>query len=362
MSNERLESLRDEIDSIDLQLLKLFNQRAKCTHDIADVKRSLDSDATTVYYRPEREIQLLKNLINKNEGPLTVEHVEKLFREILSCCLSLQHPLNIAYLGPPGTYTQAATMKQFGHFAKTRALTSIADVFREVAAEVCHYGVIPVENSTEGVVNHTLDCFMDSDLKICGEVSLPIHHSFMVPEPVSESDVEVIYSHEQSFAQCRHWLDTHMQGIERVAVLSNAEAAKRAHDASNAAAIAGDLAAEQYQMKVLHSNIEDIADNTTRFLVIGNQEVAPSGHDKTSILVATQNTPGALFRVLEPFQERSISLTRIESRPSKVGVWTYVFFIDFDGHQTEDEITQVLSEVQEVAVSVRMLGSYPKSI
>ncbi len=355
-----LESVRGRIDAIDRDLQRLLNERAECALAVARIKHAEPGDQPPVFYRPEREAQILARIKQENQGPLSDEDLARLFREIISCCLNLEQPLTIAYLGPPGTYTETAAVKQFGHFAGTRALASIDEVFREVESAGAHYGVVPVENSTEGMVNHTLDCFMDSPVLICAEVELPIHHALLVKsaeEPISE-----ILSHSQSLAQCRGWLDAHYPGIPRTPVNSNAEAARLVADRSGAAAIAGEVAAERYGLRILAGNIEDHPDNKTRFLVIGRQRVGPSGHDKTSILVSTRNEPGALYRVLEPFHTHGISLTRIETRPAKSGSWSYVFFIDFDGHQSEPRIQAVLDEVAEVAMEVRSLGSYPQAV
>ena len=305
---------------------------------------------------------ILTRLKESNEGPLSDGDIARLFREIISCCLSLEQPLSIAYFGPAGTYTEAATIKQFGHFARTRALTSIDDVFREVESGSTHYGVVPVENSTEGVVNHTLDCFMTSPLKVCAEVELPIHHAFMINMKADLSEITEIVSHQQSLAQCRTWLDSNHPGIERVAVASNAEAARIVSEDRSRAAIAGEVAAERYGLRVVSTSIEDQGENTTRFLVIGKQDVEPSGRDKTSILVSTRNEPGALFKILEPFNTHDISLTRIETRPSKVSNWTYVFFIDFEGHWQDDIVRTVIDEVRGVSSEVRNLGSYPQAV
>jgi chorismate mutase/prephenate dehydratase len=316
-----------------------------------------------VFYRPEREAQILARIKAENQGPLSDEDLARLFREIISCCLNLEQPLTIAYLGPPGTYTEAAAVKQFGHFAGTRALASIDEVFREVESEGAHYGVVPVENSTEGMVNHTLDCFMESPVLVCAEVELPIHHALLVSQKTAADEpITEIVSHAQSLAQCRHWLDTHHPGIPRTPVNSNAEAAQLVAGKPGLAAIAGEVAAERYGLRILATRIEDHPDNKTRFLVIGRQRVGPSGKDKTSILVSTRNEPGALYKVLEPFHSHGISLTRIETRPAKSGSWSYVFFIDFDGHQSEPRIQEVLDEVGKVAMEVRSLGSYPQAV
>jgi len=361
-NGERLREVRARIDAIDRDLQRLINERAACAQRVAEIKTAESGDEAPVFYRPEREAEILLRVKRENTGPLSDDDMAHLFREIISCCLSLEQPLTIAYLGPAGTYTEAAAIKQFGHFATTRALTSIDEVFREVEAEAAHYGVVPVENSTEGMVNHTLDCFMTSPLRICAEVELPIHHSLMAAPATERATITTIYSHQQSFAQCRRWLDSHFPGIERVPVNSNAEAARIAVSRNDCAAIAGDMAAERYGARVLAANIEDHPDNKTRFLVIGRQKVGPSGRDKSSILVSTRNEPGALYRVLEPFHRHGISLTRIETRPSRAGSWTYVFFIDFDGHESAPEIQAVLADVRSVAMDVKSLGSYPQNL
>jgi chorismate mutase/prephenate dehydratase len=277
--------------------------------------------------------------------------------------MALEQPLTIAYLGPPGTYTETAAITQFGHFAHTRPFTAIDEVFREVETGGVHYGVVPVENSTEGMVNHTLDCFMECppEINICAEVELPIHHAFLVHRD-NDGTVGRIVSHAQSLAQCRGWLDANYSGIERVAVTSNAEAAVQTSEDPEIAAVAGEMAADRYGLRVVASNIEDHADNKTRFLVLGRQNVGRSGTDKTSILVSTKNEPGALFKVLEPFDRHGISLTRIETRPARSGDWSYVFFIDFDGHQEDPNVQTALADVQQVALEVRALGSYPQAV
>jgi chorismate mutase/prephenate dehydratase len=359
---DSLEGVRSRIDAIDREIHRLLNERAACVMQVAEIKQAEPGDEPPVFFRPEREAQILARVKAENQGPLSDTDVARLFREIISCCMSLEQPLTIAYLGPPGTYTEAAAVTQFGHFARTRAVTSIDEVFREVESESVHYGVVPIENSSEGMVNHTLDCFMDSNVLVCAEVELPIHHAFMlsarrVNEPITE-----IISHAQSLAQCRAWLDQHYPGVQRTSVNSNAEAARLVAERVDAGAIAGEMAAERYGLRVLASRIEDHPDNKTRFLVIGRQKVGPSGRDKTSILVSTRNEPGALYRVLEPFHKHGISLTRIETRPAKSGNWSYVFFIDFDGHQSEPRIESVLNDVRGVAMEVRSLGSYPQAV
>ena len=358
---ENLTDVRGAIDAIDVQLLGLLNQRAKCAERVAVIKSRDASDDTPVFYRPEREAQIFDRLRALNTGPLENETVERLFREVISGCLALEVPLSIAYLGPTGTYTESAAIKQFGQFARRRALGSIDEVFREVESGAVHYGVVPVENSTEGMVNHTLDCFIGSKLSICAEVELPIHHAFLLPKDGQTNNIKRIVSHQQSLAQCRRWLDAHFAGIERVAVSSNAEAARMVAEDPELACVAGETAADTYGLSIYMQNVEDEPNNVTRFLVLGNQEVGVSGQDKSSLLVATRNEPGALVKILEPFQRHGISLTRIETRPSKTGNWSYVFFIDFDGHSEEPGITAVLEEIGAVVMDMRLLGSYPKA-
>ncbi len=364
--NAALAPIRARIDALDAQLHQLLNERAKLALEVGRIKQVRPGDAAPVYYRPEREAQILTKLKARNQGPLSDQAVARLFREIISCCLSLEQPLTIAYLGPAGTYTEMAALAQFGHFARATPMNAIDEVFREVETGAAHFGVVPVENSTEGMVNHTLDCFMEfpKGVRVCAEVELPIHHAFVL-HPDNSGDagqVANILSHAQSLAQCRTWLDTHYPGVGRIAVASNAQAARQVAEDASLAAIAGETAAERYGLKIAARNIEDHADNKTRFLVLGLQDVGPSGQDKTSILVSTRNEPGALFRVLEPFHRHNISLSRIETRPARSGDWSYVFFIDFDGHVQDALVREALRDVGQVALEVRPLGSYPRSV
>ena len=361
MSDE-LARVRDKIDAIDRQLRALLNARAACAEEVAEIKSANPTDEKPVFYRPEREAQILARLREENEGPLSDADIERLFREIISCCLSLEQPLTIGYLGPTGTYTEAAAIKQFGHFAKTRALASVGDVFREVESGAAHYGVVAVENSTDGMVGHTLDCFVSSNLRICAEVVLPIHHALLIKRGGDPSAISEILAHEQALAQCRSWLNTRFPNVPTRPVSSNAEAARVAAETDGVAAICGEVAAERYQLDIVYTNIEDQPDNRTRFFVIGDQDVGVSGLDRTSILVSTRNEPGALYNVLEPFHRHGISLSRIETRPAKSSNWTYVFFIDFEGHQSEPTIASALAEVESVSLEVKRLGSYPKAV
>ena len=359
---EDLSNARIRIDAIDQQLRALLNQRAACAQEVARIKAAADTGEAPVYYRPEREAQILARLRAENEGPLPDAHIERLFREIISCCLSLEQPLTVACLGPTGTYTEAAAIKQFGHFAKLRTLASVGDVFREVESGTAHYGVVAVENSADGMVKHTLDCFITSPLKVCAEIELPIHHALLIKRGGRGDSLREICAHEQSLGQCRHWLDTHYATLSRRPVASNAEAARIAAENVRIAAIAGEMAADRYGLDILHTNIEDQPDNKTRFFVIGNQDVTQTGRDRTSIMVSTRNEPGALYKVLEPFHRHGISLSRIESRPSKSSNWSYVFFIDFEGHAVEPRIAEVLDELTAVATDLKNLGSYPRAL
>jgi len=360
---EKLLALRTEIDSIDADIGRLISARARCAQEVAEVKKAnLPEDAQILFYRPEREAQVLRKAMEQNQGPLSNEEIARLFREIMSACLALENPIKVAFLGPEGTFTQQAALKHFGQSAIAIPFSAIDEVFREVEAGAVNYGVVPVENSTEGVVNHTLDNFMASNLKICGEVELRIHQNLLVSDVTNVKNISRIYSHSQSLAQCRKWLDAHYPNAERIAVSSNAEAAKRLKGEWNAAAIAGSMAADLYGLTMLAEKIEDQPDNSTRFLIIGAQAVPASGVDKTSIVVAMRNEPGALHKLLEPFHRHNIDLTRVETRPSRTGVWNYVFFIDFAGHAQDALISDVLQEVATRCADLKLLGSYPKAV
>jgi len=301
MSEQELKALRVRIDSLDEKILELISDRARCAEEVARVKTaSLKEGEKPVFYRPEREAAVLKRVMERNKGPLGNEEM--------------------------------------------------------------NFGVVPVENSTEGAVSHTLDSFLEHDMVICGEVELRIHHHLLVGENTKTDSITRIYSHAQSLAQCRKWLDAHYPNVERVAVSSNAEAAKRVKGEWNSAAIAGDMAANLYGLTRLAEKIEDRPDNSTRFLMIGNQEVPPTGDDKTSIIVSMSNKPGALHELLVPFYQNGIDLTRIETRPSRSGKWTYVFFIDFVGHHRDPLIKAVLEQISQEAVALKVLGSYPKAV
>jgi chorismate mutase/prephenate dehydratase len=357
-TDTRIARLREKIDALDVRIQALITQRARFAQEIAKNKQAAGSNS---FYRPAREADVLRQVLARNRGPLPDETIARLFREIMSACLALESELRVAFLGPEGTFTQEAAFKHFGHAVQTRPLAAIDEVFREVESGAADFGVVPVENSTEGVINHTLDMFLQSPLKICGEVELRIHHH-LLGKGNDIKNARRVVSHQQSLAQCREWLDANLPRIEQIEVGSNGEAARRVRDEPEAAAIAGQGAADIYELPTLVRNIEDEPNNTTRFLIIGTQPIAPSGDDKTALLVASLNRPGALFKLLEPLARNNVSMSRIESRPSRRGMWDYVFFIDLDGHAQDEPVAAALAQLREQASLFRVLGSYPKGV
>jgi len=357
---EALQAIRNKIDETDKQIQQLLNERTAMAEEVARIKIS-NGEQVNDFYRPEREAMVLRQVMERNDGPLSDEEMARLFREIMSACLAAEKPLQVAYLGPEGSFTQAATLKQFGGSVQLHPMSTIADVFHAVERGLASYGVVPVENSTEGMVSHTLDRFINTPLKINGEVSLRIHH-YLLSNSSDLKDLTTVYAHPQALAQCKNWLREHLPECELIPVSSNSEAARMVSSEDNTAAIAANRAAEIYNLSVLASNIEDEADNTTRFLVIGSLDVGPSGQDKTALLVSTKNKPGALQVLLKPLADSGISMTRIESRPSRKGVWEYVFFIDIEGHCQDDALSQALTLLEQESSMCRVLGSYPKAV
>lgn len=357
-----LGSIRERIDDIDRRIHELLNERAKCAQQVGRSKRS-EGLSTADFYKPEREAQVLRQALERNEGPLRNEEIVRLFREIMSACLAQQEPLKVAFLGPEGTFSQQAVLKHFGHSVRALPLSSIPEVFEEVQAAHADFGVVPIENSTEGTVNNTLDMFLSSPLKICGEVELRVQQHIM-GRMHGLQNIARICSHQQSLAQCRHWLEANLPGVERVSVSSNAEAARRARDEDGTAAIAGQAAAEVYGLNIIVPEIEDTPDNTTRFLVIGRKLFSASGNDKTTLLVSAGDTrsPGTLHRLLGPLARNNISMTRIESRPSRRRKWDYVFVIDVIGHADEPPLKDALDDLRKQSSLFRVLGSYPCAV
>ena len=356
-----LPALRDRIDAVDDKLHALLNERALLAQQ-AGISKHQDGH-TVDFYRPEREAEVLRRALQRNHGPLRDEEIVRLFREIMSACLAQEEPLKVAFLGPEGTFTQTAVFKHFGHSVRALALPTVDEVFQEVEAGNADFGVVAIENSSEGTITNTLDRFLASPLHICGEVELRIHHSLM-GKMDSLGQVMRVCSHSQALAQCRGWLNDHVPEAERVAVASNAEGARRARDEQGTAAIAGETAAEVYGLNILAREIEDRADNATRFLVLGRKILSPSGADRTTLLMSAGDTqsPGALHRLLEPLAKYGISLSRIESRPSRRRKWDYVFFIDVEGHAEDRKLRQALAALKKRASLLRVLGSYPRAV
>jgi chorismate mutase/prephenate dehydratase len=356
-----LGTLRADIDAVDEQLHALLNQRARLAQR-AGISKHEDGH-TVDFYRPEREAEVLRRVLERNPGPLRNEEVVRLFREIMSACLAQEEPLKVAFLGPEGTFTQQAVLRHFGHSVRALALPTVDEVFQEVEAGNADFGVVAIENSSEGTITNTLDRFLTSPLHICGEVELRIHHCLMGKMDALARVVRVC-SHGQALAQCRGWLDEHLPDAERVPVPSNAEGARRARDEHGSAAIAGETAAEVYGLNILVREIEDRADNTTRFLVVGRKLLRSSGADRTTLLLTYGDTssPGALYRLLEPLARHGINMTRIESRPSRRRKWDYVFFIDVEGHAEDERLRKALAALKKRASLLRVLGSYPRAV
>jgi len=352
---DNLKQSRERIDALDLEILKLVNERASTAHAIGKLK----GDGTV--YRPEREAQVLRRLAEANRGPLPAQVITHLFTEIISACRALEDAFSVASLGPKGTFSEEAVVKHFGSQSPIVLCASIDEVFRSVETRSVGYGIVPIENSTEGAIGRTLDLLLSTQLHLCGEVLLPVHQN-LLSKGTDISAVTRIFSHAQSLAQCNRWLAQHCPRAERVPVTSNAEAAKRAQDADSFAAVASKSAAAHYGLGVLAENIEDEPNNTTRFVVLSTQDAAPSGNDKTSLVMSTRNVPGAIHGLLTPLATNRVSMTRLESRPSRTGLWEYVFFLDMEGHQNEEHVARALKEMKQLAAFLKVLGSYPVAV
>ena len=357
---ESLAAVRARIDGIDRTIQELIAERARFARQVGQAKGKLAS--AVEYYRPEREAQVLRMVVDRNQGPLEDGVLVHVFREIMSACLAQQEPLKVGYLGPEGTFSQQAVDQHFGRSAHGIPMGTIEEVFSEVESGNADFGVVPVENSGQGTIQVTLDMFLTSNLKICGETELRVHQ-YLLSRSGRIEDIERIFSHPQSFAQTKMWLRSNLPAVEKVAVSSNAEGARRARSADDAAAIGGESAAHVYGLKkVITSPIQDDAGNTTRFLVLGRQIFPASGHDRTSILVFIKDQPGALFKVLSPFARHDISMNRIESRPSHQAKWEYAFFIDLAGHVEDAAMKTALAELEEHVAMIKVLGSYPVAV
>lgn len=351
---DEIQGHRKEIDDIDSEILRLLNRRAEIVIEIGKVKKNEKVE----FHSPEREQEILQRLEKSNPGPFPSEALRAVYREILSASLSLEQPLRVAYFGPKATFTHLAAMQQFGFSAQYIPVGSIKEVFDTVERGHVNYGVVPIENSTEGVVSYTLDMFVDSDLKISAEIMTEISHNLLSLAGKKE-DIKKIYSHPQATAQCRDWIDTNLPGIPILEAPSTARAAEIASQDTSAGAIASELAAMLYGLKVLQRKIEDVINNYTRFLVISNKHPSKTGRDKTSMMFTIKDRVGALYSMLEPFAKNKINLTKIESRPSRKKAWEYIFFVDIEGHIDDENVKKTLEEVRKECLFLKVLGSYP---
>lgn len=349
-----LEKHRQQIDAIDTEIIRLLNERADIVHEIGEIKKKNGLEI----YAPEREEKLLRSLVAKGEGGrLPEKSIRAIYREVMSAALALEEDLKIAYLGPAGTWTHQAAIGKFGHSVKFLPQPSFGDVFEQVERGVADYGVVPIENSTEGAVTHTLDLFADSPLKIYGQVVMTIENNLMAN--CAREEITQIYSHPQIIAQCRGWLGKNFPKIQPVEKSSSAAAAEVAAEEEGAAVLGGALLADQYGLQILEPSIQDIANNTTRFLVISHKTCPPTGDDRTSVMFSVRDQPGSLHRALEPFEELSINMSKIESRPSKRRAWEYFFFVDIAGHCEEETLANAIRELEQQCSFVKVLGSYP---
>ncbi len=351
---DEIKGRRKEIDGIDSDILRLLNRRAEIAVEIGKVKKNEKVE----FHSPERERQIIERLKKINPGPFPNDALRSVYREILSASLSLEQPLNVAYFGPRATFTHLAAMQQFGSSAKYMPVGSIKEVFDAVEREHVNYGVVPVENSTEGVVSYTLDMFIDSDLKIAAEIMTEVTHN-LLSLTGKMKDIKRVCSHPQATAQCRRWLETNLTGIPVIEASSTAKAAELASKDKTAGAIASELAAKLYCLKIVQKKIEDVINNYTRFLAIAKKHPSRTGKDKTSIMFSIKDKPGALYFMLEPFAKNKINLTKIESRPSRKKAWEYLFFVDLEGHVEDKKVKKTLDEVKRESLSLKVLGSYP---
>ncbi len=352
-----LKPLRDQIDAIDAQILDLLNRRGRIAQSVGHVKAKTDAPV----FRPEREAQVLRGVAERNPGPLASGDIQTIFREIMSACRALEKRVTVAFLGPPGTYSEQAALQHFGNAIEGMACASIDEVFRAAEAGTADFGVVPIENSTEGTINRTLDLLLQTPLIISGELSIPVHHSLMT-KAGSMDGIRRICAHSQALAQCQTWLNQRFPNIERQAVASNGEAAKMAADDPATAAVASEMAGQKYNLQVVHAHIQDDPHNRTRFAVIGRLQTVPSGNDQTSLALSVKNQAGAVYRMLAPLAKHGVSMTRFESRPARTGSWEYNFFIDVEGHALDEKVAKALVELREHAAFFKLLGSYPFSL
>jgi chorismate mutase/prephenate dehydratase len=356
--NPRLDELRAQIDVTDDDILRLLNRRAALVRDVGDLKSALDIPV----YVPSRERAIAERLTSINTGPFPTESIRTVFQEIFSACLTLEKGVaRVAYLGPEGTFSQMAVKQQFGLSARATAIGTIPGVFEEVERGNAEFGVVPVENTTEGGIIHTFDTFLESDLKICAEIALEIHMCLLARAGLELRDVQHVYSLPVAAGQCRGWLAANLPRATIVEARSTADGARLAHDDPHGAAVASEIAARLYDLAILRRNIEDLSHNMTRFLVIGSRRAPPTGRDKTSLLLVTRDEPGILYRLLGAFASRGLNMSKIESRPSRRRPWEYVFFVDIDGHEGDPKVAEALAEVRRYCETFKVLGSYPRA-
>ncbi len=357
MSDDKLLPLREQIDAIDAQLLALLNQRARVAQEVGHVK----AETNAPVFRPEREAQVLGRIAANNTGPLPSADLQVIFREVMSACRALEKRVAVAFLGPVGTYSEQAVWQQFGQAVAGLPCSSIDEVFRSVEAGTADFGVVPVENSTEGAISRTLDLLLQTSLSISGEVALQVHHSLMTKSG-SMQGIKRICAHSQALAQCQVWLNDHYPDIARQALASNGEAARLASEDASVAAIASETAAKLYGLAVVHAHIQDDPHNRTRFVVIGRLKPGSSGRDQTSLVLSVPNKPGAVYELLAPLAKYGVSMTRFESRPARTGSWDYYFYVDIEGHAHDAKVAQALQELEQQAAFFKVLGSYPFAV
>lgn len=355
--DSKLKPLREQIDAIDAQILDLLNRRARLAQEVGHVK----AETNAPVFRPEREAQVLRGAAERNPGPLDGADVQTIFREIMSACRALEKRVSVAYLGPVGTFSEQAVYQQFGHAVEGEPCVSIDEVFRATEAGTADFGVVPIENSSEGTINRTLDLLLQTSLTISGEISIPVHHSLMTKSG-SMDGITRICAHSQALAQCQAWLNQHFPQVQRQPVASNGEAARLASEDPAVAAIAGEIAGQKYGLQVVHAHIQDDPHNRTRFAVIGRLQTAPSGRDQTSLVLAVPNQAGAVHRLLAPLAEHGVSMTRFESRPARTGAWEYYFYVDVEGHAQDEKVARALDELKRNAAFFKVLGSYPLAL
>ena len=356
---QTLASLRQAIDAVDDQVLTLLNRRAGFAAEVGRLKSEAAPEA--LFHAPKREREILSRLEAENGGPFPVAAVRTIFQEIMSACLSLEKPLRVAFLGPEGTFTHLAARHQFGGSSQALPQGTIQAVFQAVERERADYGVVPVENATEGAVDSTLDAFLDSPLRICAEILLPVDQALLMRPDLDLGGVRRVYSHPQALGQCRRWLEAHLPQADRIEAPSTSEAARLAREDGEGAAVASELAAELFGLKVAEARIQDLAANATRFVVLGPRGAEPTGRDRTTLLAMAQDGPGALLRLLEPLARRGLNLSRIQSRPTRRKLWEYAFFLDIEGHAEDPLLAAALVELQAACASLKVLGSYPQA-